>query len=334
MQSTTWQQRVRERFPDFELSYETRHHKTVEPSTHDLYLSMPMGRKVYLWATLHPDTGKDTLFLLDKRLEDISVVETNHTIANPVFFGTIVSALQVKGSHFIITDLHWFRGVDVSVALDQHTKWACIVKDILSSFTTVCHIPVMMLGNVSKPAYQVHHVEKRRWKGLGQYIHLSENALQGMCFHRENKDTIPAFDKRSEPKRSEPTRNEPKRSEPTRNEPKRSEPKHNDYRRTFWIMADVSYDLYKLYDSNSVFVDYACVVDKKTSIWLNSLFRNIRENGRLDEMEESDDEEDFERVEENKYTDMEKRLAVRCRFQPRLKKWMPCWEDGVVDNVD
>lgn len=99
-------------------------------------------------------------------------------------------------------------------------------------------------------------------------------------------------------------------------------------------MADVSYDLYKLYDSNSVFVDYACVVDKKTSIWLNSLFRNIRENGRLDEMEESDDEEDFERVEENKYTDMEKRLAVRCRFQPRLKKWMPCWEDGVVDNVD
>jgi hypothetical protein len=95
----------------------------------------------------------------------------------------------------------------------------------------------------------------------------------------------------------------------------------------FWIMADPVYDLYKLYargaDGSPVFVDYACVIDRATSYWLNGLFRNMSENRRIDAIEESDDEEDFQIVRENKYTDLEKKLVVRCRFQNRLKKWLP-----------
>jgi hypothetical protein len=95
----------------------------------------------------------------------------------------------------------------------------------------------------------------------------------------------------------------------------------------FWIMADPAYDLYKLYargvDGSPVFVDYACVIDRATSHWLNGLFRNMIENRRIDAIEESDDEEDFQIVRENKYTDLEKKFVVRCRFQNRLKKWLP-----------
>ena len=80
---------------------------------------------------------------------------------------------------------------------------------------------------------------------------------------------------------------------------------------------------FKGYRNGLIFVDYACVVDMRVSKWLNGLFRKMKENARLDAIEESDDEEDFNDVSENKYTDLDKVVRVRCKFSHRLKKWVP-----------
>ena len=52
--------------------------------------------------------------------------------------------------------------------------------------------------------------------------------------------------------------------------------------------------------NNVVFFDYALIQDYKTSILMNKLFRNIKENDNLDLLIESDDEDEFEDVDEDK----------------------------------
>jgi hypothetical protein len=42
--------RLLQRFPSFELSYETLTHKKV-PSNYDICLGVPAGRKYFLWHT-------------------------------------------------------------------------------------------------------------------------------------------------------------------------------------------------------------------------------------------------------------------------------------------
>ena len=56
---------------------------------------------------------------------------------------------------------------------------------------------------------------------------------------------------------------------------------------------------------------------------MNKLFRNIKENLNLDYIEESDDEDDFENIREDKYVDLQKTVAMECVFSQKFKKWVP-----------
>ena len=56
---------------------------------------------------------------------------------------------------------------------------------------------------------------------------------------------------------------------------------------------------------------------------MNNLFRNIKENKNLDYLEESDEEEDFENIENNKYVYLEKTYNIECIYSYKFKKWIP-----------
>ena len=56
---------------------------------------------------------------------------------------------------------------------------------------------------------------------------------------------------------------------------------------------------------------------------MNNLFRNIKENHNLDNLEESDEEEDFENIEINKYVYLEKTYNIECIYSYTFKKWIP-----------
>ncbi len=96
---------------------------------------------------------------------------------------------------------------------------------------------------------------------------------------------------------------------------------------TLKIKATLKDDIYELYCYEpgiiNKFYDYACINSYKKSVYLNSLFRNIRENRNLDLLEESDDENEFEDVSEDKYVDLNKTLIMKCIFNQKFKKWEP-----------
>jgi hypothetical protein len=99
------------------------------------------------------------------------------------------------------------------------------------------------------------------------------------------------------------------------------------YPTVFQVSADIQFDIYHLYafgkNSASVYYNIAYIPNLKTSIFMNGIFRNIRENQNLDLIEESDDEEDFENIREDKYVDLNKTVLIECMFHQKFKKWVP-----------
>jgi len=99
------------------------------------------------------------------------------------------------------------------------------------------------------------------------------------------------------------------------------------YSAVFNITADPQLDLYHLYayggPNNSVYCGLAGVQSFKTSIFMNKLFRRIRENENLDLAEESEDESDFENMDTNKYVNLDAILTIECVFNQKHKKWIP-----------
>jgi len=56
---------------------------------------------------------------------------------------------------------------------------------------------------------------------------------------------------------------------------------------------------------------------------MNSIFRDIKENNNLDRLEESDDEEEFENISDDKFVDLEKSLKFKCVYLKYYNSWKP-----------
>jgi hypothetical protein len=56
---------------------------------------------------------------------------------------------------------------------------------------------------------------------------------------------------------------------------------------------------------------------------MNKLFRDIKENDNLDRLEESDNEEEFEDIREDKYVDLERHHLLTCTYVRKFRLWRP-----------
>ena len=97
---------------------------------------------------------------------------------------------------------------------------------------------------------------------------------------------------------------------------------------TFIVRPNIQNDIYELFVMPSrarvpVFHNFAHIPSYKTSVMMNRLFRNIAENQRLDALEESEDEAEFENTEPDKYVSLHKEYIMMCRFHKRFCRWVP-----------
>ena len=104
--------------------------------------------------------------------------------------------------------------------------------------------------------------------------------------------------------------------------------------RIFIVKPEIQNDVYYLYsyDNNlkkEVFHDIAYIPSYKTSVMMNTIFRKIKENTNLDLLEESDDEEEFENEDPDKFVNLEKSCYMKCVYNNKFKKWVPlCIHNG------
>ena len=106
-----------------------------------------------------------------------------------------------------------------------------------------------------------------------------------------------------------------------------SSPKFDSKREiVFKIKPDIQNDIYNLhlFDNNvESFHEVAYITDYKTSVMMNKLFRNIKENQNLDALEESDDEEEFQNEEIDKFVHLDREFNMVCTYNFKYRKWMP-----------
>ena len=93
--------------------------------------------------------------------------------------------------------------------------------------------------------------------------------------------------------------------------------------RTFVICPDTQNDIYYVLRSSDEPITantmIAHIPNYKTSVMMNALFRNIKENRNLDALEESDEEDEALIP----LVDVNKRVRMSCTFSARFKRWQP-----------
>ena len=71
---------------------------------------------------------------------------------------------------------------------------------------------------------------------------------------------------------------------------------------------------------------------------MNALFRKIKENARLDTMEESDDDDEFENTDQDKFVSLKTEYKMVCRLNKKFCRWVPisivCGTNGNAPHQD
>ena len=317
---------VLSRFPKFELSYETISHKKVsEP--YDVALAIPMGKKYYVWFSF--DGKRNVCYLMeitrDKRVGSIVEIPTQvhqYMALGTVLYGTLVSVENSTYQIFVIEDIFYYKGVSIKHhtfseklgAIDNMLSCKFVKNSEAFSFA----LPILWCNDIfddglnkmqiDNCGYVVHHVQYRSLTQTMPYINISAKPKTGQSDQLPTDQIhepvfygiIPQF-YYSKPQYKYPT--------------------------CFIVKADIQFDIYHLFSYGQnvaqVYCGVADIPNYEKSVFMNGLFRNIRENRNLDYIEESDDEEDFEDTRLDKYVYSEKTLIMECVFNKKFKKWVP-----------
>uniref|UniRef100_A0A6C0KG71 mRNA capping enzyme adenylation domain-containing protein n=1 Tax=viral metagenome TaxID=1070528 RepID=A0A6C0KG71_9ZZZZ len=282
-------------FPNFKLSYETIIHKKVYS---DLYLTIPRGKKHFAWFTLYK--GKPVCFLLEKdnsqqRIVDISAILC--CFNDYLCLGTIV-----YGTVFTLNDNRFFNIEDVIYYKNNY------VGNVI--FERKIHYFNLLFENIRQIGYSKEFIIfglpiiRTSYKELIREINELQYTIeyiQHRSYKRKDYNLVERYNSRVISQEGS--------------------------RAVFKVRADDINDIYDLYcyDKGEKLYGKACIPNIKSSMFMNSIFRNIKENKNLDAMEESDDEEEFENISDDKFN-LNKTMYMECVYNKKFKKWQPLKE--------
>lgn len=346
------------RFPLFELSYETITHKKVSTASYELCLAVPAGRKYFLWFTFY--RNRDVCYLMelnkDRRIVKATLVST--AFHPDCYIGTIVYGTFVREDgldpFFVVEDIYYYKGIPL-----KHQPFydrLCFLKTMFENKTVLkspenfksessssgmdstdildVYLPFFWLAKQNqetnetilssilpesistKIIYTVHHIQYRDLHHIRPYMNVNVGLKET---HEPTIKILPNMD-----------------CYISKYVPDFKKPQYK-YPCVFRVMADLQYDIYHLYacgqNREFVYYDVAYIPNYRKSVFMNGLFRNIRENRNLDYIEESDDEEDFENTKEDKYVDVKKEIWMECSFHTKFKRWVPIRVMGKHEKV-
>ena len=269
-------------------------------------LAIPSGKKYCAWFSF--DHTGDNLYLLDLN-KDKKIVKTTKISAefdNVLAYGTMLYGAMIPNTNaFIIEDIFIYKGSSMKSMnfgekshyirdfFENHMPKSSELIFAMPAFWSDVEIPE------SEIPYEIHHIQYRSLTSIVPYLNVQINKKPVL-----DKNVTPTLVKKSN---VYPNFSKPQYKFPT----------------VFQVTADTRYDIYNLYAYGNIFFNVARVPTYKTSVMMNTLFRKIRENDNLDFIEESEDESEFENMDEYKYVDLNKIVLMECSFNVKFKQWTP-----------
>ena len=333
------------KFPVFaKPSYEAFIHKKVDDAAYDLAVAIPSGKRAFLWFTM---SGKDEICCIieigrNQMLQD-NIHKLDWTYPRSFSLGTLLSGYLLDGDescpnhkYFIADDLFLFEGyefgnpypVTFSRKFEAFSEFFKRIQPLNGRFSIHCIVMWDRLYSgddvppewACKMGYKVKHIQYRSSHKIlphANYI-VSKNPWE--CGGPQLIEDVIDYVPRSTTVWSVVTTKFKK--EMRQWNVNFFAPIHSKTT-LFWVSADITYDMYHLFVQNNVLFQYAFIPDHKTSVMMNSIFRRIVENDCLDKVEESEDEEEFENIRDDKYVDLTKKVLMECVFHHKFKKWVP-----------
>ena len=328
-------------FPqNIKLCYENITHNKVYDA--DYVIPIAEGKKTIAWFTLSASKPVCLLMNVNEKQEiyncfphlaifDESLCNDNGTIV----YGT--TFIHKSAKYFQIEDILYYKGLDLkdNFLVKKLEILTSMFKSEISQIAynskfVVFGMPLMntnfmgLIKQIQNLPYPVKYIQYR-------YVMKKTDTFSCVKYMKPRLETMtlqsPVFEM---PKQKIAILNSDKRESIFSRDNKSNVelPQAKKYKNQkdviFKVKADVQNDIYFLYtcDSTSPY-STAYISDYKTSVFMNKLFRNIKENDNLDALEESDDEDEFQSENVAKFVDLNKEYNMVCRFNHRFKKWSP-----------
>lgn len=339
----TKKQELLSEFPNVKLSYENVVHKKV--GEYDFAVAIPRGKRCFAWFSMYED--KPACYLMElssrKEVESIRVYTSPTSISFhwKLSLGTILYGTLFKQNHFAMEDVLFYQGKSLQ---NTNTTWRekldifqKINKDIQPGGQILFGLPIMKerldeILNDKTEHYPIFMIHFRKYTQFNYSFSLLYSKIEGQSIstspiiqnnrHIPNPNPNPNQIPNQIPNQNQNQNHKKTNTHTHQNKP--NQPERRERESVFKVMADIDPDIYHLYSlETGEFVEVACIPDYKTSVLMNKLFRHIKENENLDALEESDDDEEFENIQEDKFVDLEKEYKMKCGFHYRFRKWYP-----------
>ena len=315
-------------FPEIKLSYETQVHKKVYDA--HVVLAIPDGTRHYAWFTTHGNENICWLLELTHNNKIIDVKQCISSFSDHLCYGTVLYGTMfqhLSNPCFSVEDMFFYKGKDLREY--NYLQKMELMKEMFSkemSMTTltpkqvVFGLPFMdtnfsnVLTSIETLAYKSSFIQFRYLEGpktneyyIMNYIkprtqYIEKNFLETNQSNKSNKN----------------------------------KPMRKINKAIFKVVPEIQNDIYNLYtmeNGSFVFYDIAYIPTYVTSVMMNKLFRNIKENQNLDALEESDSEDEFENNNADKHVFLDRTFIMNCEFNYKFKKWAPVKVADVGSDV-
>jgi len=294
------QRNLLKRFPKFELSYEQQIHKKVYNKT-DIFVSVPHGTKYFAWFTYYHNNNACIIIELhhNKKIKNMQICTA--CFSDTLSLGTILYGTMVDNRFFVAEAVYYNAGFPVKESKRFKTL-STIFRDHIKQLSFIS----INKKNLKSQTLEVIFTTPLMSESYDDLIKQCESlpyqiyGIRFMCQRPQSNVIDRVFVYKQQ---------------------------KIDYNAVFKIKPTIQNDIYELYYFNRGGIELhnkcACIQTYSTSVMMNSLFRDIKENRNLDALEESDDEDDFECMKNDKYVDLCQSYYMNCCYNTRFKKWVP-----------
>lgn len=321
-------------FPNVKLSYENIIYNKV--SNMDYVVAIPRGNKCFAYFTYYQNNPVCFIMELDsfskKRITNIKLF--NACFCSELAYGTIFYGTLFYNSgnrFFTIEDILSYKGVNIDKSTWEQ-KLSLLSKILKKEMKQISYNNSYIVFGLPILCNTLEELDKKitniKTNYLIDYVQFYSyyqiNSFSCIKYSDYNKNEV-------EPCKLEPcieykinTIVKPNIESKENTQNKRQNVK-KEY--IFLVRADIQDDIYHLYSMNDHFEEIKCgtahIPDFETSVMMNKIFRIIKENNNLDALEESDDEEEFENEQIDKYVKLDICVKMACMYNHKFKRWIP-----------
>jgi len=285
--------KILEKLPNIELSMEKIIYKKVYDVI-DYYILIPEGKRALLWFTHYNKDFLPIVLFLDNnnKILDLKIIQCcfNDRLAlnNSIFLGTFFNIDNYKNNFFSIEDIIYFDNIHNSKC-SYNLKLKKLEYIFNTQIKQINFNQNSTIIGLPKICQNLKNIDMDKFNLIYKlksikYINKNWSMPYGISYYYTNKEIFANFK----------------------------------------VKPDIQNDIYYIYLKNeSNYYDILLINSYKTSVFMNNLFRKIKENKNLDLLEESDSEEEFENTDISKYVNLEKEYTIKCKYSNRFKKWIP-----------